>query len=234
MGNRALAVFVFAFRGVFTRFGFFSNSHETLCGELRHELTPAYETFGQFFGNLVVVVFMGFLRHLKALNSSTSDTLLLLYHDAYIRRAIMFQRIFSVIVFIILAGCASQPKHTAVNVPQSTVAAAPVPTVPRVSAPIPSVKPEPIRQVRRETPKPQEKPTKKLKPAIKPLMITAKDLIRVSRAGYSGNCACPYDTDRAGRSCGRRSAYSRPGGASPLCYERDITPDMIARANKHQ
>jgi len=39
-----------------------------------------------------------------------------------------------------------------------------------------------------------------------------------SRAPRSGSCDCPYDTDSAGRRCGGRSAYSRPGGASPVCY----------------
>jgi hypothetical protein len=54
-----------------------------------------------------------------------------------------------------------------------------------------------------------------------------KLLIARSLATYSGNCPCPYNTDRAGRSCGRRSAYSRPGGASPSCYEGDITATAI-------
>ncbi|XXR95286.1 hypothetical protein WMF44_33280 [Sorangium sp. So ce426] len=55
-----------------------------------------------------------------------------------------------------------------------------------------------------------------------------KALIAESRAAYSGSCPCPYDTDRAGRQCGKRSAYSRPGGAAPLCYDRDVTKEMIA------
>ena len=50
----------------------------------------------------------------------------------------------------------------------------------------------------------------------------AATLIQRSRSNYSGNCACPYDTDRAGRSCGKRSAYSRAGGASVLCYASDV------------
>lgn len=53
-----------------------------------------------------------------------------------------------------------------------------------------------------------------------------------SRARYPGNCACPDDRDRAGRRCGGRSAYSRPGGYSPLCYPRDVTPEMIERARR--
>src|SRR4026209_1762936 len=39
-----------------------------------------------------------------------------------------------------------------------------------------------------------------------------QQLIRASIASYQGTCPCPYSTDRAGRSCGKRSAYSRPGG----------------------
>ena len=54
-----------------------------------------------------------------------------------------------------------------------------------------------------------------------------KILIAESRAEYSGNCPCPYDTDKAGRRCGKRSAYSRPGGEAPLCYDHDVTPEMI-------
>lgn len=55
-----------------------------------------------------------------------------------------------------------------------------------------------------------------------------KILIRQSLARYSGSCPCPYNRDRAGRRCGRRSAYTRPGGASPLCYDSDVTDKMVA------
>ncbi len=53
-------------------------------------------------------------------------------------------------------------------------------------------------------------------------------LIQRSIAAYPGNCPCPYNLDRAGRQCGRRSAYSKQGGYSPLCYPADVTPEMIA------
>lgn len=52
-------------------------------------------------------------------------------------------------------------------------------------------------------------------------------LIQQSRARYAGSCPCPYNVDRGGRRCGGRSAYSRAGGASPLCYEEDITDEMV-------
>ena len=54
-----------------------------------------------------------------------------------------------------------------------------------------------------------------------------KEIITESIANYAGNCPCPYNTDRAGRRCGGRSAYSRPGGASPICYPSDVTPKMV-------
>jgi hypothetical protein len=54
-----------------------------------------------------------------------------------------------------------------------------------------------------------------------------KILIEESIAAYSGNCPCPYSTMRNGRSCGRRSAYSREGGESPLCYAKDVTAEMV-------
>jgi hypothetical protein len=52
-------------------------------------------------------------------------------------------------------------------------------------------------------------------------------IIQDSIANYPGPCACPYNTDRRGHSCGKRSAYSRPGGYSPICYPSDVTPKMI-------
>jgi hypothetical protein len=53
------------------------------------------------------------------------------------------------------------------------------------------------------------------------------ELIKESIAAYPGTCACPYNVDRAGHRCGRRSAYSRPGGYAPLCYPNDVTKEMV-------
>ena len=55
-----------------------------------------------------------------------------------------------------------------------------------------------------------------------------KILIKRSHAYYKGNCPCPYNRTSRGRSCGKRSAYSRPGGASPLCYNSDVTTRMVS------
>lgn len=54
-----------------------------------------------------------------------------------------------------------------------------------------------------------------------------KAIIQESIESYYGNCPCPYNTTSNGRSCGRRSAYSRPGGESPICYASDVTKAMI-------
>lgn len=42
---------------------------------------------------------------------------------------------------------------------------------------------------------------------------------RAVRAPYVGTCDCPYDLKRNGARCGGTSAYSRPGGREPECYE---------------
>jgi hypothetical protein len=62
--------------------------------------------------------------------------------------------------------------------------------------------------------------------------VVADIIVQDSRDRYHetrGPCACPYDTARNGRVCGERSARSRPDGAPPLCYRKDVTPEMIER-----
>jgi hypothetical protein len=56
-------------------------------------------------------------------------------------------------------------------------------------------------------------------------------IIKESVAAYLATghpCACPYNVARNGSQCGGRSAYSRPGGAAPLCYPRDVSDGMVA------
>ncbi len=52
-------------------------------------------------------------------------------------------------------------------------------------------------------------------------------IIKASIAAYPGNCPCPYNSDSAGRSCGRRSAYTRPGGHAPVCYPSDVSGSEV-------
>ena len=59
-----------------------------------------------------------------------------------------------------------------------------------------------------------------------------QQIINDSIARYPGNCACPYSLMSNGRKCGKRSAYSKPGGYGPLCYSVDvyeIYPELKAK-----
>lgn len=57
--------------------------------------------------------------------------------------------------------------------------------------------------------------------------VVAQRIIAESIAMYPGSCACPYNTDRGGRRCGKRSAYNRGGGYAPICFVGDVSADMI-------
>lgn len=62
-------------------------------------------------------------------------------------------------------------------------------------------------------------------------LVTDKEvrqlIIRESISSYPGNCPCPYNSARNGSRCGRRSAYSKAGGYSPLCYSSDVSDRMV-------
>ena len=49
-----------------------------------------------------------------------------------------------------------------------------------------------------------------------------EEMIKESIANYPGKCPCPYSIMSNGKECGKRSAYSKPGGYEPLCYVSDI------------
>jgi hypothetical protein len=61
-----------------------------------------------------------------------------------------------------------------------------------------------------------------------------KEIIQQWIRSYPGNCPCPYNLDRAGRRCGKRSAYSKPGGYSPICYPSNVTEQIIANHKKRK
>jgi hypothetical protein len=62
-----------------------------------------------------------------------------------------------------------------------------------------------------------------------------QQIIRQSIAAYPGPCPCPYSVMRNGRSCGGRSAYSRPGGYAPICYPADVSEaDLRAWRESHR
>ena len=53
-------------------------------------------------------------------------------------------------------------------------------------------------------------------------------VIKESIENYPGKCPCPYNTARNGSLCGNRSAWSRAGGYAPICYEKEVTKQMIS------
>ena len=52
-------------------------------------------------------------------------------------------------------------------------------------------------------------------------------LIEESIATYAGNCPCPYSVNAAGRRCGDSSAWSKRGGAAPMCFPDDVSDDRV-------
>ncbi|WP_409455922.1 hypothetical protein [Pseudescherichia sp.] len=54
-----------------------------------------------------------------------------------------------------------------------------------------------------------------------------ENIIKESIAEYPGTCACPFNRARNGSSCGKRSAWSKAGGYSPICYKDEVTKEMI-------
>jgi hypothetical protein len=57
--------------------------------------------------------------------------------------------------------------------------------------------------------------------------VIRKTIIAESLRTYPGTCPCPYNTDRAGRQCGRRSAWSKAGGYAPICYANEVSDEQV-------
>jgi hypothetical protein len=71
-------------------------------------------------------------------------------------------------------------------------------------------------------------PTSAITPQSQSDAQVRQAIINQSIASYSGSCACPYNTARNGSRCGGRSAYSRGGGAAPMCYAADVSAAQVA------
>ncbi len=41
------------------------------------------------------------------------------------------------------------------------------------------------------------------------------------------NCPCPYDVAFRGSICGGRSAYAKPGGSEPACYQGETSARQL-------
>ncbi len=61
-----------------------------------------------------------------------------------------------------------------------------------------------------------------------------RQIIEESIASYPGRCPCPYNVTRNGSACGGRSAWSRRGGYAPICYEREVTQEMVRERQKQE
>jgi hypothetical protein len=121
----------------------------------------------------------------------------------------------------------------AIGSPAETAKPVPPPTVP-VALPL-SPAPSATRSaIPASAPASPEKPPqadikRKTEVALTAAAIAAI-IIKASRDRYYATghpCACPEDFMRNGRRCGKTSAYSRPGGAAPLCYPTDVSEAMI-------
>ena len=82
---------------------------------------------------------------------------------------------------------------------------------------------------------PQKSEQKKEEPKKQNSDDTIRErIINESISSYPGNCPCPYNRASNGSRCGKRSAYSRPGGYEPLCYKSDVTDEMVRKYRNTQ
>ncbi|WP_073603404.1 hypothetical protein [Vibrio aerogenes] len=54
-----------------------------------------------------------------------------------------------------------------------------------------------------------------------------QQIIHESILRYPGNCPCPYSRASNGYKCGKRSAWSKPGGYTPICYPNEISDKEV-------
>lgn len=54
-------------------------------------------------------------------------------------------------------------------------------------------------------------------------------IIQKSTAAYPGNCPCPFNRASNGSRCGKRSAWSRVGGYSPICYSDEVSDEQVTK-----
>lgn len=90
------------------------------------------------------------------------------------------------------------------------------------------LQPLPPQTQKKQKADPEKKEKAPPAPPMTSESVVIQRLIAESIALYPGTCACPYNTDRRGRACGRRSAYSKGGGYAPLCYPQYVSAGKIA------
>jgi hypothetical protein len=120
------------------------------------------------------------------------------------------------------------PAQAAPVVPVQTQALpkAKLASLPESKQPLSLAPPPPVEQPKTTQPTTTKQ---KVETALTAAAIAAL-IVAASRQAYYATgrpCACPDDRMRNGRACGSRSAYSRPGGAQPLCSASDVSVKMI-------
>jgi hypothetical protein len=120
--------------------------------------------------------------------------------------------------------------------PAALIGAPPVPAKPVVFVPAAQAPPVITTPPAAPDTSPRPESKRKVEAALTAAAIAAI-IVKASRDQYYATghpCACPDDTMRNGRACGGRSAYSRPGGAAPLCYPTDVPAAMIESYRQRQ
>lgn len=59
-------------------------------------------------------------------------------------------------------------------------------------------------------------------------------LMIVPGPAQAGNCDCEWQTDAAGRRCGKRAAEHKPGGANPMCNRDDAAAPVAAPVQRSE
>lgn len=131
-------------------------------------------------------------------------------------------------IIIMVAYSVGRPSNSApvavMTSPPMVMAQVTFPTPNSSGSPSPSAKAD----FSDKTARPDNKP--KFEAAALTAAAIAAEIVQASRDEYHREgkpCACPDDKTPDGKACGGRSAYSRPGGAEPLCYPTDVTATMI-------
>jgi hypothetical protein len=110
-------------------------------------------------------------------------------------------------------------------------------TTPAVEQAGPAPQSTPAQQQKPALDVPAKPESKRKVEAVLTAAAIAAIIVQASRNDYyrTGHpCACPDDRERNGSACGGRSAYSRPGGAAPLCYPGDVSAAMIQSYRQRQ
>lgn len=143
-------------------------------------------------------------------------------HRGWQMRALIFA------MLLALAACTSEPVASIPEAPppvteKSTAA------IPQECGAIPCANPKPTPPSARRPPLPEaeKSPDTKASNALTDAQVRQR-MIMESIALYSGSCPCPYNTKSNGASCGGGSAWSKPGGEDPLCYDSDISDEDVS------